>query len=190
MELSKDSLTGVVAAGALSASLALRVLKSVLEVAARKQDSERLRELVAAAGETSQRLVDFASEDGAAYANYMQARKERSPELQMALRKAIETPLNAARAAAGGIELCREAASYCRGAIAADVAGAALLLAGAVRGILCSVDANLRAVEDSQLAHRVAVERESLEMHAIRHAEAIFTTVKTASNSGRQLPPT
>src|SRR5215469_6087741 len=101
MELSKDSLTGVVAAAALSSSLALRVLKSVLEVAARKQDSSRLRELIAAAGEAAQHLMNLASEDGAAYAAYMQARRNRSPELQAALRQAIETPLNAARAAAG-----------------------------------------------------------------------------------------
>lgn len=183
MGLYEDSLTGVVAAGALSASLALRVLKSVLEVAARKQDSARLRELVAAAGETSERLVDFASEDGAAYASYMQARKQRSPELQMALRKAIETPLNAARAAAGAIELCREAADYCRGAIAADVAGAAVLLAGAAKAILCSVDANLRAVEDGDLARALAAERGRLEGLATAAADKTLTAVKTASNS-------
>ena len=188
MELSEDSLTGVVAAGALSASWALRVLKSVLEVASRKQDSPRLRQLIAAADDTSQRLVDLASEDGAAYAAYMQARRERSPQAQTALRQAIETPLRAARAAAGGIDLCQEAAGFTRGAIAADVAGAALLLGGAVRAILCSVDANLSALEDKALAHRVAVEREMLEMHAMRAAEVVVTTVKKASNSDQPLP--
>jgi formiminotetrahydrofolate cyclodeaminase len=134
-------------------------------------------------------LLNLASEDGAAYAAYIEARRNRSPELQAALRQAIETPLNAARATAGGIELCREAAGYMRGAIAADVAGAALLLAGAVRAILCSLDANVRAVEHEEFAQRVAVERERLEMHAIREAEAVVTNVKKASNSGPQPPP-
>jgi formiminotetrahydrofolate cyclodeaminase len=184
----EDSLSGVVAAAALSASLALRVLKSVLEVTARKQDSERLRELIAAAGETAQRVVALASEDSAVYGAYMQARRERSPEVQTALRRAIEVPLNAARAGTGGIELCLEVATYTRGAIAADVSGAALLLAGAVRAILCSVDANLRELEDRTFAHASGAERQMLEMHAIRQAEVVVTSVKKASNSGWPAP--
>jgi formiminotetrahydrofolate cyclodeaminase len=186
---SEDSPTGIVAAAALSASLALRVLKSVLDVAARKHDSTRLRELIEAAGRDAGRLVELAEEDGVAYAAYMQARREHSPEVQAALRRAIDSPLNTARAAAVGIDLCVEAAGFTRGAIAADVAGAAALLAGAVRAILCTVDANLQAVEDEALARAGAAERESLEMHAIRQAEVVLTAVKTASNSDRQPPP-
>jgi len=163
-------------------------VKNVLEVTARKQDSERLRELIAATEETAHRLVDLASEDGAVYGTYMQARREGSPEVQAALRRAIEVPLNAARAGASGIELCLEAAGYTRGAIAADVSGAAVLLAGGVRAILCSVDANLRALNDQEIAQAVAAERQRLEMHAIQQAEAVFTTVKKASNSGRPAP--
>jgi formiminotetrahydrofolate cyclodeaminase len=184
-----DSLTGIVAAAALSASLALRVLKSVLEVVARKHDSARPRELIRAAGETAERLAALAAEDGAVYAAYMQARRERSPALQAALRRAVETPISAARAGSVSIDLCREAAGYTRGPIAADVAGAAALLEGAVRAILCSVDANLRAVEDEVFAQAVAAERDTLEMRAIRQAEGVLTIVKAASNSDRPLPP-
>jgi formiminotetrahydrofolate cyclodeaminase len=186
---SEDSLTGIVAAAALSASLALRVLKSVLEVRARKDDSPRLGELIALAGEAAGRLVELAAEDSAAYAAYIEARRERSPSVQAALRKAIEAPLDAARSAAAGIDLCLEAAGYARGAIAADIAGGAALLAGAVSAILCSVDANLRQVKEEGLARALAAERQTLEMHAIRQAEAVLTTVKTASNSDRPLPP-
>jgi formiminotetrahydrofolate cyclodeaminase len=187
--MSGDSLTGVVAAAALSASLALRVLKNVLQVAAHRHDSARVRELIEAAQKAAGSLEALAAEDGDVYAAYMQARRERSPELQLALRRAIETPLNAARASASGIDLCLEASGFTRGAIAADVSGAAALLAGAVRATLCSVDANLQRLEDQAFAHAVAAERQMLEMHAIRQAEAVFTTVKTASNSGRQPPP-
>lgn len=172
--ISEDSLTGVVAAAALSASLALRVLRTVLEVAARKQHSERLRELIEAAGESAERLVALAAEDGAAYTAYVQALKERSPELQAALRRAIESPLNAARTAAIGIDLCQEAAGFTRGAIAADVGGAAVLLAGAVRAILCSLDANLRALDDQEFAHAVAEERRRLEDLAVTRAEKVL----------------
>jgi len=124
-----------------------------------------------------------------AYAAYMKARRERSPDVQAVLRRAIDSPSNAARAAAGGIEHCVEAAGYTRGAITADVAGAATLMAGAVSAILCSVDANLRQVEEEGFARAMAAERERLEMHAIRQAEVVLTAVKTASNSDRQPPP-
>jgi formiminotetrahydrofolate cyclodeaminase len=165
------------------------VLKNVLAVAARKHDSARLRELMEAVGETAGRLVELAAEDGATYAAYMQARRQRSPEVQAALRRAIESPLSVARAADGGIELCLKAASYTRGAIAADVAGAAAVLAGAVRATVCTLDANLRVVEDQAFASATGAEKQMLEMHAIRQAEAVVTAVKTASNSERQLPP-
>jgi formiminotetrahydrofolate cyclodeaminase len=164
------------------------VLKSVLEVTARKHDSPRLGELIALAGEAAGRLVELSAEDGSAYAAYIQARRERSPEVQAALHRAIDVPLNAARAAAAGIDLCFEAAGHTRGAIAADVAGAAVLLAGAVRGILCSVDANLRELEDQTFARATGTEKQMLEMHAIRQAEAVVTTVKKASNSGWPAP--
>jgi formiminotetrahydrofolate cyclodeaminase len=163
--------------------MAVRVLKSVLEVAARKHDSARLHELIEAAGEDAERLVALAEEDGAAYAAYMQARRERSGEVQAALRRAIDSPLNAARAAAGGIDLCLEAAGFTRGAIAADVAGSAALLAGAVRAILCTVDTNLRALEDEALAGAVAAEMQLLGEHATGQAGKVLTVVKTASNS-------
>jgi formiminotetrahydrofolate cyclodeaminase len=187
--ISADSVTGVVAAAALSASLALRVLQTVLEVSARKQDSERLRGLIEAAGQGAERLVTLAAEDGAAYAAYMQARRERNPHVQAALRRAIESPLAAARASAGGIDVCMEAVGYTRGAIAADVSGAAALLAGAVRAILCSLDANLQALDDEVFAREMAAEGRRLEMHAIRQAGGVLTAVKTASNSDWIVPP-
>jgi formiminotetrahydrofolate cyclodeaminase len=147
-----------------------------------------LGELIALAGEAAGHLVELAAEDGAAYAAYMQARRERSLALQAALRRAIEIPMNAARAATDGIDLCLEAAGYTRGAIAADVAGTAALLAGAVSAILCSVDANLRALDEQAVAHATAAEGNRLKMHAIRQAEEVLTTVKKASNSGRPAP--
>ena len=189
LRASEDSPTGVVAAAALSASLALRVLKSVLEVTARKQDSERLRELIELAGQGAEHLVTLAAEDGAAYAAYLQARRERSPHVQAALRRAIESPLAAARAAAAAIDLCAGAAGYARGAIAADVGGAAALLAGAVRAILCSLDANLCGLDDRAFARDVASETRTLEERTTAQAARVLAAVKTASNSDRLAPP-
>ena len=53
--------------------------------------------------------------------------------MELALLQATETPLAAARSAVAAIELCAEAAGMARGAIAADIGGAAGQLFGATR---------------------------------------------------------
>jgi methenyltetrahydrofolate cyclohydrolase len=178
LRITDNSLTGAVAAASLSAALALRVLRSVLEIASRKPQERsaesRLADLMRAADSESERLVQLAAEDSAAYAAYMQARKERSPQVQAALRRAIEAPLRAARSAAAGVNLCAAAAAFTRGPIEADVRGAAALIEGAVRAILTSVDQNLRAVEDEVFAGEVRTERRKLEERARAQAEKLL----------------
>src|SRR5215471_10985585 len=96
----------------------------------------------------------LADEDRAAYGIYREALKlpkgtdERRQAITSALRRATEMPLAAARTAASAIDLCRQAASVVPGDIAADARGAAALLAGTVRAILASVDANLERLKD------------------------------------------
>lgn len=154
--------TGIVAAASIAAALALRAVRVVLDTTARKQRWEHLGELIHKVESESERLVQLAREDGVVYAAYLQARRERSPEVQAALRRAIATPLAAAHSAASGIDLCGEALGFTYGAIAADVRGASALLAGAVRAILCSVDENLRGVENEAYSREVREESERL----------------------------
>ena len=163
--LAGDSITGGVAAAAVSAALAASILQMVLEIAVRKKESERMRELIAAARGTSARLAQLADEDRAAYAGFMEARRlprdseeareTRRRAMGAALRRATQTPLAAARSAAAALDICVEAAGMVHGQTAADVGGAAALLAGAVRAILYSVEANLR------LQCRTAIEAQS-----------------------------
>jgi methenyltetrahydrofolate cyclohydrolase len=142
----------------------------VLETTARKPAAEdvkqSLAELAQTADREAERLRQLAHDDGAAYGAYMRARKQKSAHVQAALRQAIETPLAAARSALSGIDLCVAARSFTRGAIAADVCGAAVLLEGAVRAILLTIDTNLRAVEDEAFARTVTTERHTLAEHA------------------------
>ncbi len=153
--------SGVVAAAAKSAAQALRVVREVLAVAARHQTAEGLARLTRRAEGEAARLEQLAEEDGFVYAAYLQARKE-SDGGEAALRQAIQTPLEAARAAASGLDLCVETLGSIGGAIAADVRGAANLLRGAVDAILCSVDENLRAVKDEVFFGQIAAERRKL----------------------------
>ena len=157
-----EELTGIVGTAAISAALALRLVAEVLEIAGRKQSSERVTELIRKAKKDAGRLAHLAREDGRAYKEYMRARRERRPDVQAKLRRAIAVPLQAAGTAAAAIELCQEALPYMRGAIAADICGATELLAGAVGAILCTVDVNLKPVEDEQFAKKVRAARDKL----------------------------
>ena len=182
--LAGDSTTGAVAVAAVSASLAVGVLQMVLEIAARKSESEPMRELIEAARMEAAQLARLADEDRAAYTEYAKAlrfpktndeeRAARRRAMELALLKATETPLAAARSAVAAIELCAEAAGIARGAIAADIGGAAALLAGAVRAMLCSVDANLRELPDQPFRGEAEAQRRALEETALQRAEAVL----------------
>jgi formiminotetrahydrofolate cyclodeaminase len=154
--------TGIVAAASISGALALHVLRAVLEVAARHEGLERVAGLMRRAEGEAERLEQLAQEDGLVYAMYLRASKQGRGEEQAALRRAIETPLAAARSAASGLDLCVETLGFLDGAIAADARGAAAQLAGTVRAILCTVDENLRTVTDDAFFCEAIAERQKL----------------------------
>ena len=60
-----------------------------------------------------------------------------------------------------------------QGAVAADLGGAASLLAGATRAILGTVDANLAALGESEFRDQAAAERGELEKRADRQEQVI-----------------
>jgi formiminotetrahydrofolate cyclodeaminase len=163
--------TGV-ATAAVAASLALDLLSKVIEVSKPVQQDEWL----AAVQREADNLRRAADEDVAAYNLYLQCvRTSAGPEdLQGALRGTIEVPMNAARAAVAGIELCIAVTDSVRASVAADLGVAAALLAGAVRGIVLCVDANLRAAADDAHYEAVRIERRDLEERANRAANVIL----------------
>jgi formiminotetrahydrofolate cyclodeaminase len=189
-----DAITGAVAVAAVSAAFAVSVLRMVLEITARKKESEnhrgQLQELMAAARIEGERLRKTADDDRDAYSAYRDAsllprateqeRAERRSAMLATLQKATETPLRAARSAVKAIELCAEAATLARGDVAADIGGAAAILNGAVCAILNSVDANLRRLEDG----RFVAERRDLEERASRFAQQVREHIE---KGGRQL---
>jgi methenyltetrahydrofolate cyclohydrolase len=189
-----DAITGAVAVAAVSAAFAVSVLRMVLEITARKKESEshrgQLQKLTAAASIEGEHLRKTADEDRDAYGAYRDAsllprateqeRAERRSAMLATLQKATETPLRAARSAVKAIELCAEAATFARGDVAADIGGAAAILNGAVCAILNSVDANLRRMKDE----RFVAERRDLEQRASRFAQQVREHIE---KGGRQL---
>lgn len=190
---SADTSIAAVAVATVSAACALGLVVMVLEVIGKrkdfKDDRHRLEALVEAAREESDRLARYADEDPAAYAAYMRARqlpkntdeerRERSRAMATALRRATDVPLAAARTAVAGLNICAEAAEMSHGAVATDLGGAAMLLAGATRAMLLSVDSNLTALGESEYTDQVAAERGELESAAARQEIAVRKKVIT-----------
>jgi formiminotetrahydrofolate cyclodeaminase len=145
-----------VAAAAVAADLGLSLLIKTLVITGKRSD------ILEAARAESARLRQAVDDDITAVRELM-----RSGDA-VAMSRAIEVPMRAARSAAAGLDLCVEAAGEIRGLLAADLAAAAALLCGAVRAILVCVDANLRAQ-----GSEVPAERKVLEDRATQQAEAI-----------------
>ena len=184
---STDPSIAAVAVSTVSAACALGLVVMVLEVIGQRKgfqgDRQRLEALAEAAREESDRLARYADEDPAAYAGYMRAlrmpkstepeRHERERAIAAALRRATDVPLAAARTAVAGLNICAEAAEMAHGAVATDLGGAAMLLSGATRAMLCSVDANLSALGESEYRDQVAAERAELEERADRQQKGV-----------------
>jgi formiminotetrahydrofolate cyclodeaminase len=113
-------------------------------------------------------LARYADEDVAAYGEYL---KSRQPT-----RRLIEVPLQAARSALSGLDLCADAAGMVHGAIAADLGTAAILVEAAARAILLNLDANLRQLPD----HEVMAERKESEARARRQLDAVLQRLATS----------
>lgn len=191
---SSDPSVAAVAVSAISAACALGLAVMVLEVIGKRKgfqgDRQRLDALADAAREEADRLARYADEDPAAYAAYIRSlrmsknteaeRHDRERAIGAALRRATDVPLAAARTAVAGLNICAEAAGMAEGSVATDLGGAAFLLAGAVRAMLFSVDANLAALGESEYRDQVAAEREELEETAARQEKAVRKRVRGA----------
>jgi formiminotetrahydrofolate cyclodeaminase len=152
----KPAPAGVTAA-AVSARFGMALLIKTLEITGRRRDfagdAVALGGWLTAAQRYSAILAEAANDDIVGAAE----------------RKRIEIPMNAARAAAAGLDLCAEAAGVVRGALAADVGVAAVLLCAAVRAIVVCVDSNAGGLE--------AEGRRELERHALARQGAVLGQV-------------
>jgi formiminotetrahydrofolate cyclodeaminase len=169
-----DPVPASVAISAVTASLALALLAKVLAIAGMKKD---LGALLDSARAESDRLAHIADADIQAFNQYMECKRQ-GRDLAAAIRKAIEVPMEGARSAIRGLDLCVSAAGMVEGLTAADVGGAAALLSGAVRAMLLSVDFNVHAMRpDEKLSDAIAAERGNLELTAQRCADEVTAAV-------------
>jgi len=137
-----------VAAAAVTAELGMSLLIKAIAITGGHG------ELVDAARSEAAHLRGAADDDIGAVMEYMRARDA------AALQQAIEAPMRAARATLAGMELCANASSVVKPALAADLGAAQALLAGALRAILLCLDANLKGREEQH--PKVAAEHRAI----------------------------
>jgi methenyltetrahydrofolate cyclohydrolase len=166
-------------AAAVSARLAVSLLIKVLELTKRRKsvagNRDRIDALLNAARLESEVLAKAADGDGAAFAEYLACVRSNADEKarNAAMLGAIEVPMTTARSSVRALTLGREAVSLVPTFIAADLGAAALLLAGAVRAVLITVDYNMRQLTADK--SNLAAERAHLEDQSRTQADAIVS---------------
>ena len=183
---------------AVSARLGLGLVEKVLRIVSQRGDFNgdpgRLGQLSDAARTESARLARYADEDIAAFNEYMacrrlakdtpQQREDRECAIAAALRTTIDVPMNVARSAIAGLDLCTDAAGFVHAFVAADLGAAAELLAGAVRATLLSIDFNLgQVLQDSQFHRDIIAERHELQNQALLKSDALVRRIATRMSS-------
>jgi len=175
--------TGPVPAGvsvsAVSASLALALLAKVLDITGKRKsfagDRERLTALIDTARTESSTLTRLADEDVEAFDLYLEATRSGDAELTArAASLTIKVPMEGARSALRGLEVCVEATSLVSGLTAADLGMAAKLLDAAVRAMLLSVDFNVKKM-DAEAG--ILAERRDIEDRSTRHARSVLAAI-------------
>ena len=189
---SSEPIPAGVAVAATSASFALGLLAKVLKVTGRKKgfsgDLAKVEKLAESARAESKHMMQLAEDDMAAFNDYMisarlpqttdREREERKRAVNASVRKAIETPLAAARVAASGISLCANSLDMVHAIVAADLGAAATLLAGALRVFLLCADSNIRQLAPDPSAYRdVLPGRAEWESGAFRQADSVVKQV-------------
>jgi formiminotetrahydrofolate cyclodeaminase len=166
-----------VSISAVSAGLALALLAKVLDITGKRKsfqgDRTRVAELIQTARDESARLTQLADDDVRAFNEYLACD---SAGKQQAMCTAIEIPMEGARSAVRGLDICAEAVSIVSGLTAADLAMAAALLRGAVRAMLVSVDFNVKQMDTAQEV--VITERHELELEAVRRDDVITSAIR------------
>lgn len=184
-----------VAVAAVSASFAFGLLAKALAVSGRRDarsvNCAKLEPLTAAARAESNRMLQLAADDIAAFEAYLASARlphatdqeslARRQAVDSALRQTIDLPFAAARSAAAGLQLCADAVAMTHLVVLADLATAVTLLSGALRAFLICAESNVR-----QLAPRISPHREQLANETDRHkpslrqAEEVLEQIATA----------
>lgn len=161
------ALTGAMSAGLLSMVCNLTIGKE------RYADvQEEVRQLLAETERLRSELLTLVDEDARAFNRIMEGyrlpkgseeeKRVRTAQIQEATIEASRVPLEIARRCARLIELAELAARTTNVQAIGDVAMAAYLAEGAIRGAVINIDINLRSVKDQSAVRHLKEEAEAL----------------------------
>lgn len=149
----------------IGASLGLGLVLMALRVTRAKAAGPDLDRLLDQAQDLLARMQSSVEGDVAAFAALMAALRrprddpDRAAALEAAALAACEAPLAASRLCGEAISLASQARRLVKADVMTDVEAAAELMEGAGLGVLCVIDANLRAVRDTAKAQAVCQAR-------------------------------
>lgn len=176
------ALAGSMAAGLISMVCHLTIGKE--KYAAVQQE---VKELLTESEQLRTRLHELLDEDARAYDQVMAAyrlprttdeeKKSRSARIQEASIEASRVPLEAARECSRVIDLCLPAARITNVQAIGDVAMAAYLAEGAIKGLVDNIDINLRGVKAPEIVAQLTEDAKKL-------TDGLSDRVSTAVQAG------
>ncbi len=159
-------------AGAMAAALVSMVCNLTIGKKRYQEAEAEMRAILDRSETLRAELTQLAEDDVAAFNRLSAAYKLprvteadvaiRRDAIQESLKRATETPLRTARAAAAILPLCPPVAERGNQAAVSDVGVAALLATAAIRSALLNVEINLRTLEDPLYVRQVRAEAERL----------------------------
>lgn len=172
------------AAAMVTGAMGVALVLMALRVSAKRPEStSALTPLIASGERLLDQLSDYADADIAVFDAYMaalklprdsdadkQARREALAQARIA---ATEVPLNAAQATLEALDLAHQAVHAAHEGIVSDVAAGAAVLHGALTAVLCSVDINLKGMQDATAAADYARSRDHLQRVAAERQAAV-----------------
>ena len=155
-------------AGAAGAALLAMVAAMPKNRASEAEDAGLLQAAGTRCGRLSEALLDLVDEDSEAYDAVVAAyrlpktsddeKAARKAEIQAAMKRAAETPLETMRSAAGALEASPVVARLGNANASSDVAVAIELLSAAVRGARANVEINMESLDDAAYVARLREE--------------------------------
>jgi methenyltetrahydrofolate cyclohydrolase len=174
-------------AGAMAAGLVSMVCHLTIGKERYADVQDQVKELLQESDQLRHRLHELVDEDASAYDQVMAAyrlprstddeKRARSARIQEASIEASRVPLEAARECARVIDLCMPAARITNVQAIGDVAMAAYLAEGAIRGLADNIDINLRSVKNQEVV-------DELNSEARRLTEGLSEKVLAAVQAG------
>ena len=118
------------------------------------------------------KLEQLVDEDMAAFGNFMdvlkmpkdteEQKQERTEKMQLALKKATDTPMEIARVCLDALKIADELSGFGNKGAISDVGVGAYVAEAALNSVLLSVDINIPGIKDAMYVNKVTAEKNQL----------------------------